>query len=109
MASRVRIQMTARDSIPELNMELLDENDVAVDLSTYTNIWLHIELPDDAGITTIAKTDVDLVNGLFKFVFTTGSLVAGAGQNAEVEFEDASGNELRTQLIFDVEPFLSNS
>jgi hypothetical protein len=102
MATTEVIEYTADDTLPKLTRTYDGaETGGDPDITAWT-IKLRIRRPSQPILEKTA-TITDGPNGAFEFEFTTGDLVEGDGQEAEIEFEpDTGGNFTRGDLLFNV-------
>lgn len=75
------------------------------DVSAFTDLRFLLERPSPAAVLEIVATNIDLPNGRFSFPFSTGDLVEGLGQRANVRVINATAEPLViAEFIFDVLP-----
>jgi len=87
------------DQLPELLGVLK-----GVDITDLT-VTLRLDRPEPAGLLTKTAQKVDATQGMFKFVWDAGDLVAGIAQEAAITFTDASNRPLTSpkRFVIDVQ------
>ena len=80
-------------------------NGLAVDVSAYNQLNLHVQRPTGFANLNIVHTPVDLAAGIFKFVLVPDDLVPGLSQLAYGDFLDAFGKaDTTVDILIDVIP-----
>jgi len=87
------------DQLPELLCVLK-----GVDLTNYT-VTLRLDRPTPSTVLVKVAQFVDAAQGMFKFVWDAGDLVAGIAQEATITFTDASNRPLTApkRFVLDVQ------
>ncbi|MHA2248276.1 MAG: BppU family phage baseplate upper protein [Candidatus Hodarchaeales archaeon] len=85
MPSAITHEFVVGDTGPAIACTYTDSAGAAIDVTGWT-IKLHIKRPSTHTVLTITATLSDPSNGIFQFDWSAGDMIAGQGQQAEIEF-----------------------